>query len=83
MHYNIKSILNTNFKNLELLSFAENKLGNDNIEYLYNLKFEKLIELNLYSNSITDSKIFNLKNNKECLPSLETFYIGNNIINWD
>ena len=80
---NIKPILNANFKDLETLSFAENKLGNDNIEYLSNLDFPNLTELNLYSNSITDPKIFNIKNNEKCLPKLRIFYIGFNIINWD
>ena len=80
---NIKPILNANFKDLEILSFAQNKLGNDNIEYLCNLNFQKLIELNLYSNNITDSKIFNLKNNEKCLPSLENFDIGCNFIDWN
>ena len=80
---NIKPILNANFKDLEILNFAQNKLGNDNIEYLCNLNFQKLIELNLYSNNITDSKIFNLKNNEKCLPSLENFDIGCNFIDWN
>ena len=80
---NIEPIQYANFKNLELLNFALNKLGNENIKYLFNLKFPKLIELNLYSNSITDYKIFKLKNNQKCLPSLETLYIGMNIINWN
>ena len=80
---NIKPILNANFNDLEILNFAQNKLGNDNIKYLCNLNLQKLTELNLYSNNITDSKIFNLKNNRKCLPSLENFYIGCNFIEWN
>ena len=45
------------------------------------MKFEQLEELNLYSNNLTDCKIFNLQNNQN-LPKLKIFYIGNNRINW-
>ena len=80
---NIKPLINVKFKYLEKLNLGSNKLGNDSIPILYELKFEKLIELNLYLNNFTDSNIFKFKNNKDCLPKLEIFYIGSNLIDWN
>jgi len=45
------------------------------------MKSEQLEEINLYSNSSTDAKIFELRNSHN-LPNLKTFYIGNNKIDW-
>ena len=78
----IEPFINAKFKDLEIFDLAQNKIRNDSIPLLSKLKFKKLKELNLYFNDITDSNIFRFNNNK-CLPNLEIFYIGSNIIDWD
>jgi len=80
----IKPLINAKFKNIKLIEFNINKIGDDNIPHLFKLKFEKLKEFNLYSNNFTDPSIFGFKKeeNKENLPNLEVFYIGNNKIDW-
>lgn len=78
----IEPFINAKFKDLESLDLTHNKLRNDSIPLLSKLKFTKLKELNLYLNDFTDSNIFQFNNNK-CLPNLEIFYVGSNIINWD
>ena len=80
----IKPLINAKFKNIKVIEFNINKIGDDNIPHLFKLKFEKLEEFNLYSNNFTDPSIFEFKNdeNKENLPNLEIFYIGNNKIDW-
>ena len=80
----IKPLINAKFKNIKVIEFNINKIGDDNIPHLFKLKFEKLEEFNLYSNNFTDPSIFGFKNdeNKENLPNLKVFYIGNNKIDW-
>ena len=45
---NIEPLIKAKFKNLEILNLGGNKLGNENIPYLFKLPFQKLKELNLY-----------------------------------
>ena len=78
---NLEPLRRAKFKNIKYLGFGRNKIGDENIPYLLEMKFEQLEELNLYSNNLTDCKIFNLQNNQN-LPKLKIFYIGNNRINW-
>ena len=40
------------FKNIVKINFGSNKLGNDNIPTLFELNFQKLIELNLYLKNV-------------------------------
>ena len=79
---NVEPLLRAKFKKIKYLGFGRNKISNDNIPYLLEMKFEQLKELNLYSNNLTDSKIFDLQNSQN-LPNLKTFYIGNNRIDWE
>ena len=79
---NIEPLKHAKFKDLESLDLSHNKLRDNSIPILSQLQFNKLKELNLYLNDITDSNIFQF-NNEKCMPNLETFYIGSNIINWD
>jgi Leucine-rich repeat (LRR) protein len=79
---NIKPLLKAKFKKIKYLGFGRNKIGDENIPYLLEMKFEQLEELNLFSNNLTDCKIFNIQNSQN-LPNLKIFYIGNNRINWD
>ena len=62
------------FKNIVKINFGSNKLGNDNIPTLFELNFQKLIELNLYLNNFSDWKIFNLRKNKNNLQNLELLF---------
>ena len=78
---NVEPLLRAKFKKIRNLGFSRNKIGNENIPYFLEMKFEQLEELNLYSNNLTDSKIFNLQNNQN-LPNLKIFYMGNNRIDW-
>ena len=78
---NVKPLLKAKFKKIKRLGFGRNKIGNENIPYLLKMKFEQLEELNLFSNNITDCKIFNIQNSQN-LPNLKIFYIGNNRIDW-
>jgi len=78
---NIKPLLRAKFKKIKNLGFGRNKIGDENVPYLLEMKFEQLEELNLYSNNLTDCKIFNLQNSQN-LPNLKIFYIGNNLIDW-
>ena len=57
----IKPLINAKFKNIKVIDFYRNKIGDDNIPHLFKLKFEKLEEFNLYSNNFTDPSIFELK----------------------
>jgi hypothetical protein len=79
---NLEPLRRAKFKNIKCLGFGRNKIGNENIPYLLEMKFDQLEELNLYSNNLTDCKIFNLQNNHN-LPNLKIFYLGNNRINWN
>jgi Leucine-rich repeat (LRR) protein len=78
---NIKPLLRAKFTKIKSLGFGRNKIGDENIPYLLEMKFDQLEELNLYSNNLTDCKIFNLQSNQN-LPNLKIFYIGNNRIDW-
>jgi len=78
---NLEPLRRAKFKNIKVLGFSRNKIGDENIPYLFEMKFDQLEELNLYSNNLTDCKIFNLQN-KQNLPKLQMFFIGNNRINW-
>ena len=78
---NVESLLRAKFTRIKYLDFGRNKIGNENIPYLLEMKSEQLEEINLYSNSSTDAKIFELRNSHN-LPNLKTFYIGNNKIDW-
>ena len=78
---NIEPLRRAKFKKIKNLGFAHNKIGDENIPYLLEMKFEQLEELNLFSNNLTDCKIFNLQNS-ENLPNLKIFNMGNNRIDW-
>ena len=78
---NVEPLRRAKFKNIKNLGFGCNKIGDENIPYLLEMKFEKLKELNLYSNNLSDCNIFNLRNSPN-LPNLQIFYIGNNRIDW-
>ena len=79
---NIQKLKNAKFKNIEYISFQNNKLNNDNIPCLLELDFPKLIELDLYLNNFTSYELYKLKNNKKYLPNLESLQIGSNNIDW-
>ena len=80
----IKPLINAKFKNIKFIDLEHNKIGDDNIPHLFKLKFEKLEELNLYSNNFTDPSIFEFKTgeNEENLPNLKVFFLGNNKFDW-
>ena len=69
----IKPLINAKFKKIQIIDFEYNKIGDDNIPYLSEIKFENLNELNLYLNNFTDPSIFGFKagENKEILPKLK------------
>ena len=80
----IKPLINAKFKNIKFINLGLNKIGDDNIPYLFKLKFQKLEEFGLYSNNFTDPSIFGFKNyeNEANLPNLKVLFLGNNNINW-
>ena len=61
---NLDPLLSAKFKNIEILDFSINKLGDDNIEKIAQLKFKNLTFLNLFGNDFLDYKLFDLCNNK-------------------
>ena len=77
---NIESLLSAKFKNIEILDFSLNKLGDDNIEKISDLKFKKLKFLNLFGNDFSDYKIFDVSGNKN-FENLKILYAGSNKLN--
>ena len=75
---NLEPLVKAKFKNIKKINLAVNKIGDNNIEYLCKLDFIKLEFLNLYGNSLTDFKFFEIFNNKN-LYSLKKLYIGSNL----
>ena len=57
-----------------------NKLGDDNIEKIAQLKFKNLTFLNLFGNDFLDYKLFDLCNNK-IFKNLKILYTGSNKFN--
>ena len=74
----IKALANNKMENLEILNLAINEIDDSNKNYFFQLDFPKLKNLNLYLNRLTDPEILKFKNDKNKLPNLELFYIGNN-----
>lgn len=74
----IKALANNKMENLEILNLAINEIDDSNKNYFFQLDFPKLKNLNLYLNRLTDPEILKFKNDKNKLPNLESFYIGNN-----
>ena len=74
---NLKPLVKAKFKNIKKIDLAVNKIGDNNIEYLCKLNFNKLEFINLYGNFLSDFKLFEIFNNKN-LCSLKKFYIGLN-----
>ena len=77
---NIDLLLSAKFKNIEILDFSINKLGDDNIEKIAQLKFKNLTFLNLFGNDFLDYKLFDLCNNK-IFKNLKILYTGSNKFN--
>jgi hypothetical protein len=77
---NLESLIYAKFKNIEILDFSLNKLGDDNIEKISQLQFENLTILNLFGNNFSAYKLFYLCNNNK-LKSLKTLYFGSNNFN--
>ena len=77
---NLDSLLYAKFKNIEILDFSINKLGDDNIEKIAQLKFKNLTFLNLFGNDFLDYKLFDLCNNK-IFKNLKILYTGSNKFN--
>ena len=71
----ISSLLSCSFPNLKKLDLAVNDLDSSIIPILKQLNLPELIELNLYKNKITDTKIFELLKK---FKKLKLFYIGEN-----
>jgi len=77
---NIQSLLSAKFKNILALDFSLNKLGDDNIKKISDLKFKNLGYLNLFGNDFLDYKIFDLCSNKN-FKNLKILYVGSNKFN--
>lgn len=75
----ITPLKNIKFPNLKELLLEENKIEDENYEVFEKLDAKKLVFINLFKNNFNSPRIFQtLENFKE----LETFYIGNNKINF-
>ena len=77
---NIESLLSAKFKNILALDFSLNKLGDDNVKKISDLKFKNLGYLNLFGNDFLDYKIFDLCSNKK-FKNLKILYVGSNKFN--
>lgn len=73
----IEPLLNAKFKNNINLNLSVNKIGDNNIDFFYQLDFEQLSYINLYSNFLTDFNFFRITNNRK-LKSLHKLYVGLN-----
>ena len=71
----IYSLSSSEFPVLEILSLGDNNFGNKIIDVLDKLNLPKLIFLNLYSNNITDIKLFDVIKKFEKLKHL---FVGEN-----
>lgn len=81
IHCNIKDIsplIESKFKYIKEINFAVNRIGDENIKALNNLRFSELVELNLFHNDFTNYNFFNFLKNNKSLAKLETLYIGAN-----
>ena len=61
---NLESLISAKFKNIEILDFSLNNLGDDNIEKIAQLKFEKLNILKIFGNNFSNFILFDLCSNK-------------------
>jgi len=77
----IEPMINAPYTNLERLILSGNKLNNDNIEFIRQLKFKKLKFLNLDRNLFDDFEIFPALSNNENLKNLETLCLNFNVFN--
>ena len=71
----IYSLSSSEFPVLEILSLGDNNFGNKIIDVLDKLNLPKLIFLNLYSNNITDIKLFDVIKKFE---KLKLLFVGEN-----
>ena len=72
----IYSLSSSEFPVLEILSLGDNNFGNKIIDVLDKLNLPKLIFLNLYSNNITDIKLFDVIKKK--FEKLKHLFVGEN-----
>ena len=77
---NIESLISAKIKNINILDFSLNKLGDDNIEKIAQLQFENLIILNLFGNNFSNYKLFDFCTNKR-FKNLKILYLGYNQFN--
>ena len=71
----IYSLSSSEFPVLEILNLDDNNFGNKIIDVLDKLNLPKLIFLNLYSNNITDIKLFDVIKKFE---KLKLLFVGEN-----
>ena len=78
--YSIEPLLNVEWKNLKYLILFNNKLGDENINYIENLDTKELISLNLENNYFTKYELLiAIGNNKKgSFKKLEELKIGYN-----
>ena len=76
----IKPLIKKEFPKLTHLNLGKNRLGDENIEYIKNLKAPELNQLNLFENNLTKNEIFeSIKH----FNNLKEFFIGTNKINFN